>query len=323
MIAQGVPAGARQPAPQRAGLVWIIGLHSLGRLRAVPGSQALIRTFFSAGRYSILVGGPHGSFPALHARRSSAFGSYQSLRAALDRRPSDRPRGPFVILDLERWPLTPGIEQRHPAEYYRQAFRAARRKGLLLVATPSPDLVRSRGRPSTPGFAAFLRSGLIGRVARTSDIVEVQAQGFERSVSLYRAFVRAAAAQARKASPHVSVIAGLSTNPGGQAVTAAQLLRDALAVRPYVDGFWLNIPRRSRACPRCGVARPDIAAGLLRRLMRDPAFLPGAAPGREGRYPASSTLVPATAPGRPKSLSRRSLAPHLRARGVMKAIARR
>lgn|GEM_PF-975095 len=280
MVLQGVPAGAQQPAPPRAGLVWIIGLHSLQRLRAVPGSQALIRTFFSAGRYSILVGGAHGSVPALHAKRSPAFGSYQTLKVALARRLPDGSGTRLVILDLEHWSLTPRIEQRHPARYYRLAFRTAKRKGFLLLATPSANLVRARSSPSVPGFTAFLRSGLIGRVARTAAIVEVQAQGFERSTSLYRQFVQDAADQARDANPHVAVIAGLSTNPGGRGVPAAQLRRDALAVRPYVDGFWLNIPRRSRACPRCGVARPDIAAGLLVELMRDRAFLPGAAPGQ-------------------------------------------
>ena len=252
----------------------MIGVRSLDRLGAVPGSGPLIAKFFT-GRHSILVGNPQGGHRALSARPSRSFASYQSLKRDLAAMPPSRD-GPFVILDLERWPQTPSREQASPVRYYRLAAKMARSRGLKLVATPSSNLVPPWRTELLPPFTSYLMSGIIAQVARSADIFEVQAQGFERSTALYREFVAAAADQARDANSHVSVIAGLSTNPGGRGVPATQLYRDMVAVRPYVDGFWLNIPKRSRACPRCGVPRPEIAAELLRRLMRDGAFRPGA-----------------------------------------------
>ena len=254
--------------------VWLITLRSLRRLTALPGSDAAVRTFFGAQRYSILVGGPHSRYPSLPARRSLAFGSYRSMHSGVAS--SAAPR--VVILDLERWSQTPPGEQRQPARYYRLAGRLARRKGLLLVATPSSNLVEPWPVRFIPAYASYLQSGLVGEVAKAADVFEVQAQGFERQTALYKEFVATAADQARDANPRVTVIAGLSTNPGGRGVPAIQLYRDALAARPYVDGFWLNIPAKSAACRRCGVARPEIALELLRKLMHENAFLPGARP---------------------------------------------
>ncbi len=273
-IAHAKAAGAAERPAARTGFVWMITLRSLRRLTALPGSDQAVRTFFSSKRYSILVGGAHSRFPSLPARRSQAFGSYQSMRSGVAQ---SMPRGPrLVILDLEHWSQTPPGEQQHPAHYYRLAGRLARRKGMVLVATPSSNLVEPWPVRFVPAYTSYLQSGLVGQVAKSADIFEVQAQGFERRTALYKEFVVAAADQARDANPRVTVIAGLSTNPGGRGVPAAQLYRDAIAVRPYVDGFWLNIPARSEACLRCGVARPEIALDLLRRLMHEQAFLPGA-----------------------------------------------
>ena len=273
-LSYGRGAFAEGPPTGRPGLIWIIGVRSLERLGAVPGSGPLVAKFFT-GRNSILVGHPQGGPRALLARKSRSFASYQSLKRDLAAMPASRD-GSFVILDLERWPQTPSREQANPARYYRLAAKIARSRGLKLVATPSSNLVPPWRTRLVPPFTSYLMSGVVAQVARSADIFEVQAQGFERSTALYREFVAAAADQARDANSHVTVIAGLSTNPGGRGVPATQLYRDMVAVRPYVDGFWLNIPKRSWACPRCGVPRPKIAAELLRRLVRDGAFLPSA-----------------------------------------------
>lgn len=267
-----MPARAARPLMPHRGMVWLITVRSLDRLRSVPGSRGVVRLFFSGGPNSILVGGPRSRFPDLAASHSQAYGSYRSLRLGLA-----ATRGPrLVVLDLENWAATPRREQISPAAYYARAARYARRHGFILVATPSSNLVPPWSGPLLPSFTSYLVSGLVGQVAKSADIFEVQAQGFERSTNLYAAFVAAAAAQAREANPRVSVIAGLSTNPGGRGVPAAQLYRDAVAVRPYVDGFWLNIPARSWTCRSCGVARPDIGAQLLERLSHHRAFWPGA-----------------------------------------------
>ena len=61
-------------------------------------------------------------------------------------------------------------------------------------------------------------------MARVASVVEVQAQSLEREPRTYRAFVRAAAAAGPGGQlPRVTVLAGLSTNPPGPAVSGQQL----------------------------------------------------------------------------------------------------
>jgi hypothetical protein len=94
----------------------------------------------------------------------------------------------------------------------------------------------------------------------------IQAQGSERNIRVYTDFVGQAAAQARSANPNVIVLAGISTNPSGQRVTADHILGAIAATRDSVDGYWFNIPQPSDYCPRCSEFRPDIATEVLRRL---------------------------------------------------------
>jgi hypothetical protein len=95
---------------------------------------------------------------------------------------------------------------------------------------------------------------LVGAIAKVAGVVEIQAQSLERAPQTYRAFVRAAAAQARAANPHVTVLAGLSTNPPGPVVSSQQR---------GVAGFWLNVPGQGPRCPACNAPRPDLARQLL------------------------------------------------------------
>lgn len=268
------PAQAAHRAAPRRGLIWMITGASLARLSRQPHATTLVRQFFGSPSHSVIVAS-HGKPPfALPAMHSAAFASYGELRAHIS---ASRSAGiSLVVLDLETWSATPQAEQRSPARYYRMAGGLTDRHGIALVATPSPNLVVARIRGGRGVYATYLQSGLIGRVAAAADVFEVQAQGLERKSAAYVQFVRAAAAQARKANPHIVVIAGLSTNPGGRATPARQLYRDVVAARPYVDGFWLNIPRHSDTCRHCGVPRPRIALQLLRMLSKERALTPAA-----------------------------------------------
>ncbi len=94
-------------------------------------------------------------------------------------------------------------------------------------------------------------------------VVEVQAQSLERDPRTYRAFVRAAVAQARAANPHVSVLAGLSTNPPGPAVSSGELAAAIRATSAAVAGYWLNVPGQGPRCPSCHAPRPGLARQML------------------------------------------------------------
>jgi len=298
-LAAGPPGLAAGRPPERPALIWLIPLRSLHRLTAQPRSRSVAQTFFGS-RYSIVVGESARLFPRSVARRALAFSSYRSMvdHLALSSAPAPR----FMVLDLERWPLTPPGDQRRPILFYRLAARLARRHGSLLIATPSPNLVSQRLTRSDPPFAAYLDSGLVGQIARLTDVLVIQAQGYERTTGLYTEFVAAAAAQARAANPRVRVIAGLSTNPSGHAVSAAQIYRDAAAVRPFVDGFWLNIPARSLACPRCGRPHAGVAVQVLHRLVRQRSFLPGStAAGLGGSLARRRARTDHPAPARPRA----------------------
>jgi hypothetical protein len=64
----------------------------------------------------------------------------------------------------------------------------------------------------------------------------------------------------------VTVLAGLSTNPPGAAVTSQQLTAAIRATSGVVSGYWLNIPGRGPRCPTCNTPRPDLARQILGAL---------------------------------------------------------
>lgn len=73
----------------------------------------------------------------------------------------------------------------------------------------------------------------------------------------------AAARQARREHPRVGLVAGLSTNPPGGAVSSKQLVAAIRATRPVVDGYWLNIPGAGERCPDCSRLQPDVGIAAL------------------------------------------------------------
>jgi hypothetical protein len=95
----------------------------------------------------------------------------------------------------------------------------------------------------------------------------LQAQSLERDTGTHAAFVRAAAGQARRANPRVTVLAGLSTNPPGAEVSSQQLTAAIRATSGIVNGYWLNIPGRGQRCPTCNSPRPEVGRQALRETL--------------------------------------------------------
>lgn len=176
---------------------------------------------------------------------------------------------PVLLYDPEAWPWTPRAEQMNPVAAVCRAAALAHARGKTLIATPAVDLVQADEPGRWTGatrYQGFERTGWIGAMARCADGISIQSQVAEMDIPRYKRFVLRAVRQARAANPHVWVFSGLSTNPGGRAVTPQQLRRAAQAVGSAVTGFWLNIPAAGRFCPRCGIAHPRRAYRLLQSM---------------------------------------------------------
>jgi hypothetical protein len=173
-----------------------------------------------------------------------------------------------IMYDYERWQFTPEEEQRNPAPYVKMAADAVHARNLMFLTAPAVNLVRvmAPDQDQNPRYDTYLRLGIAADAARYADVFDIQAQGSERNTELYANFVRQAAAQARQANAKVVVLAGISTQPSGQEVTADDILRAITATRDAVDGYWFNIPRPSEYAPNVTEFRPDIAIDVFRRL---------------------------------------------------------
>jgi hypothetical protein len=263
VTAMATPARAEQNRiEQNRTEAWIINQKAVSLLgQAGLGPRQVEELFGTRGTFLINASGGLGG-----AIRTATFTSYATLRTALA--DGTLPRGTRAVLyDNEDWTLTPVNEQRNPAKYEALAAALAHAHHLLFVSTPATTLTDRLAPGATDHYAAYLRLGLAASAARYADAIDIQAQGSEADLATYAAFVRSATQQARAANRHVLVFAGISTNPDGQQVTAAQFAAAVNAVRRYVSGFWLNVPAGGTACPRCGTPRPQVALPLLRSLL--------------------------------------------------------
>jgi hypothetical protein len=177
------------------------------------------------------------------------FTSYATFRQELGS--GQIPAGVQVVsYDPERWPATPAAEQANPIGYMRLFGRLARHAGYTVILVPGRDLMLVRGarchqqRHETLD-TAFLRCGLPAAAARLGQLFEMQIAPEELDPARAAAFAAACAEQARAANPHVAMLATLSTAPAGYPVTSGQLARAAAAIRPFVQGFQLNLTQAS------------------------------------------------------------------------------
>jgi hypothetical protein len=238
---------------------WLLARSVLNQLVLDP---AAVRELNGKLVYELLQPG-QPPLPRVVAEPVVTFASAAALESAVDA--GKVPSGTFgVQFDPEAWVFTPAAEQRNLVHVAAAAAAAAHAHGLRLIVAPAIDLStvldsNSRG----PEWRQFLDLDLVGRMAKVADVVELQAQSLEQDTSVYTAFVRAAAAQARAARPGVDLLAGLSTNPPGRATDAKELMADIRATRSTVDGYWLNVPSPGAQCPTCHAAQPEMAAQVL------------------------------------------------------------
>jgi hypothetical protein len=258
-------AASAQPGAAVAKPDWIISQSAIPLLEGAGLKQGQVQVLFGNSR-TYLVRPATGTAPVSGAVRTTSFTDYNALAKAITTH--SLPAGTKAVLyDDEAWSFTPKAQQKQPAEYEKLGAQLAHAHHLLFIAAPAVDLVKVLDPTVTSDYyTAYLTLGLAASAARYSDAVDIQAQGSITNLTKYQQFVQAAAAQARKANRHVSVIAGLSTNPSGQHVTAGEFSAAFYAVRPYVNGYWVNIPAGGAYCPKCGTPKPGVAVPLLRSL---------------------------------------------------------
>ncbi|MEY9849002.1 hypothetical protein ABH940_006106 [Streptacidiphilus sp. BW17] len=273
----GTTGTSTAPAAGGSGaLSWIVSGQTLTRMIAVDGTSAA-KVFDTPTTY-VLTEAKHWDVPAgWNSTPTADFTSYSALRTAIRHHTLD-PRIRAVLYDNEHWSLTPSVEQSNPAHYDQLAAQLVHNDHLQFLASPATDLATVLEPNSTGGsFDAMLASGLFGQIAPYTDVLDIQSQGAEPSSTRFASYVRAAAAQARAANPHIQVLAGISTNPSGQSVTAAGIERAARSVGSSVDGYWLNDPAEGTACPRCAGPLPQTALAVASNLSGSTG-LAGAAP---------------------------------------------
>src|SRR5262245_1243953 len=243
----------RLPSTPPLGQVWIATTPTLAHLRAFdPDASAL---FFDRSG-SFVLGG--AGTAAVAARAWSDEAAFEADLASGAIAPQVR----YVMYDPEGWASTPRGERRHPVAAMRAFARAARAAGYGVIITPHPNLVDVRhaacgAGPNGKDSAAYVRCGIGAAAARVADVVEIQAQWLEWDPPAYRAFVEAAADQARDANPDVVVLAGLSTR---YASGPGDLLEAWDSVSDIVDGHYMAVPE--------GIS-PQIAASFLRTLAEE------------------------------------------------------
>jgi hypothetical protein len=245
---------------------WIVTAGGLVRLQQAGLPSSLLRRTFNRPSTLLLV--QHGIPVGLAPRATLTF-DYTSAAAMESALRNHQVPGSvrFLLLDFERWPLTPGPEQSHWADYLKGALSAAHADHKCVVFTPAVDLLGwlpARIGPSAR-FADFSQRIAVPGGA-LSDAFDVQSQQTE-GTAFAPTFGPSVVAAVRSVRPSEPVFVGLSTNPDGRRVTPADLLTLYRAgAATGATGYWLNIPIAGAECPRCGQPQPQVAVRFLETL---------------------------------------------------------
>jgi hypothetical protein len=256
--------GSANQAWHKKALNWIISTDAVGRLNAAGAGSTLITTAFH-NPYAYVV----GSAPSGYGVPTADYKSYAALASAF-RRHVLPGKYKAILYDNEDWYLTPKAERQDPTRYEQLVANLVHKHHMSYIAAPAQDIVRASGHlvnGSVPD--TYLARDIAGHAAAHADVIDIQAQFMEGNLGEFSRFVGTAVRQARNANPHVKMLVGLSTGPDGKQVTGRQIYAAYAAVWPLVDGYWLNIPGHSSACPHCGKPRPDVALYLLHKIYGD------------------------------------------------------
>jgi len=162
-------------------------------------------------------------------------------------------------------PRTPVKQQLDLAYTCRRAAEVLHRVEATLITAPASNIIDNLApNYDGPEFQKMLELRVYAKCARHADGIDIQAQQTEQNVDKYADIVKRAATQARNENPAVKVFAGLTTvSPKSRPddyPTATEIYRAARAVRPVVDGYWMNVPPHRET----GIRNPERARKALR-----------------------------------------------------------
>jgi hypothetical protein len=230
--------------------IWLLAESHFDQVVSVPAVRAL---FARGVVYEPITPRQHPS-TLVAVIPTADFHSEELMAAAItdgDLAPGVR----AVIYDNERFANTPLVEQDNPEHYTALAAAVAREAGLQSIC----DFIQPDRLPPGQRTPA-------NEVPSCSIIGLNTVQQSERSPARYRAVVAREVAIIREVNPTVPIIAGLSSNPRGAPVSAAELTADMEATADLVDGYWLNVPAPGVGCPACHEPDPALMASALAAL---------------------------------------------------------
>jgi hypothetical protein len=252
-----VVAAAAARANEPAGIRWLFAQPGASAIAADPTASGHIN-----GSSPIVMKGAATKIPPTWAAVAyESFASYATMLSSFQDN-TLVPGEQAIMYDNEAWSMTPPTEQENPALYEKLAANLVRSAGFLFIAAPALDLVKVIEPGCSPFWQCYLDLGLAASGARYADVFDIQAQSLENDATKYADFVSKAAAQARRANPKVTVLAGISTDPNGQTTSEGAILGAIAATRGVVDGYWFNIPTTGVQCPAC-TYDPQLAIDVI------------------------------------------------------------
>jgi hypothetical protein len=256
-------ASSAAPNGLSTGTHWLIAASAVSKLDDVA-HPAVVARYLDGPQTTIITSrNIPASLADWHVNFALDTRSLQEIRLGVADTLS--PRITMILYDPEHWSFTPLAQQLAVGPASIMAASIAHGAGRKLIVAPATNLAQVN-LPGESTANAFIHTNDLEKVASDADWVEIQAQGLERDPGRYAAYINEALSQIWLANPNAVVYAGLSTNPSGAPVSAAELIEDVRLTSSAVSGYWLNIPSPGTACPRCGQPQPQIAIDLLESL---------------------------------------------------------
>ncbi len=242
----GVSASSMGNPISLSSMYWIFYKEDFNHINAK--APALIKQMVAGPGTYVLEQRAGGTPLPAHVIPVQYFFSSAGLQAAIDHH-QVIPGVKVVADDLENFAITPAPERKNPIPAMRGFADAAHANGYRPILIPGRDLMRvpravCSQQPGTTISQAYLRCGLPAAAAY-APIYVIQAAAVETNLSALRQLIQDGAAQARKANPRALILATLSVSPNGLYVPYTAVVVAAKAIRPYVQGFFINNLRPS------------------------------------------------------------------------------